>query len=276
MTSLITARLSLAVRLVDTTTGREVQESNTSFFIDGNLVHPMRKGEGTYVFVNRGRDDFLMQIKVYGFMDEDVSVRYETLDQNLPILDVFLIPTERNPAGGTAIQINGTLSGLEFIQAIDLNHPEAAFQTVSTKKEVTKMTVLPITMGGGVTLDSMAYAMLTKDQKRYEVFTVKEQDSATSVLLEAPLKYEHELNDRIFRIIYGRAGPKGKFLLKVRDNSRNLNFLLYFKVDGEEYLRPIDFHLEAGKINLRKGAIKITDLKEDSDNSEEIEKKEET
>lgn len=262
MTSVITARLSLAVRLVDTTTGREVSEANTSFFIDDKLVHPMKKGAGTYVFVNRGREDFLMHITVYGYMDEDVNVRYETLDQNLPMIDVFLMPSEKNHVGGTAIQINGTLSGLEFIQAINLNRPEAAFQTVSTKKEVTKMTVLPITSGGGVTLDSMAYALLSKDQKRYEVFTVKEQDTATSVLLNAPLKYEHELNDRIFRIVYGRAGPEGEFLLKVRDDAKYLAYLLYFKVDGEEYLRPMDFHLESGEVDLLEGATKTTDLEQ--------------
>ncbi len=257
MTAVITARLTLAIRLVDTTTGREVPESDNSFYIDGGLVHPMRKGPGTYVLVNMSREDFLMRICVRGFMDEEVNVRFDTLDQRLPIIDVFLMPTEKNQIGGGTIQINGTLSGLEFIQAINLNRPVAAFQSVVTRKE-TKMTVLPITTGGGVALEEMAYAILSKDQMRYEVFTVQQQDAPTSVVLRDRLKFQHELNDRIFRIIYGRAGPRGDFILKIRDDAKVLNYLLYFKVDGEEYLRPIDFHLESGVIEPLEGATKIS------------------
>ena len=259
MTEVITARLTLAVRLVDTTTGRDVSDASTSFFIDGKLVHPMRKGESTYVFVNMGRDDFLMRIVVNGYLEENINVQYETLDPRLPLLDVFLMPSEKNHIGGQVIQINGTLSRLEFIQAINLDKPIAAFQSITTKKEVTKMSLLPITSGGGVALDSMDYSIITKDQQRYEVFTVKEQDSGTTVLLRDKLRFDHELNDRIFRIIYGRAGPKGAFLLKVRDDAKVLNYLLYFKAGKFEYLRPIDFHLEQGEIDLKKGAIKITD-----------------
>ncbi len=269
MTTVITAKLTLAVRLVDTTTGRELSENDISFYIDGGLVHPMKKGSGTYIFVNMSKEEFLMQICAYGFMDMDVKVDCKALDSRLPMFDVFLMPSEKNQIGGQVIEINGTLSGLESIQAININHPVGAFQSVVTKKDITKMTLLPMTTGGGVALDSIAYAMLSKDQSRYEVFTVQEQDSKASVVLRSPLKYEHELNDRIFRIIYGRAGPGDDFRLKVRDDEATLNYLLYFKVGEDEYLRPVDFHLENGEIDLLEGATKIVAL-----NREEVKENE--
>ncbi len=269
MTTVITAKLTLAVRLVDTTTGRELSENDISFYIDGGLVHPMKKGSGTYIFVNMSKEEFLMQVRAYRFMDMEVKVDCKTLDPRLPMLDLFLMPSEKNQTGGQVIEIKGTLSGLETIQAIDLNRPEGAFQSVTTKKDITKMTLLPMTSGGAVALDSMAYALLSKDQMRYEVFTVQEQDSKASVIIRSPLKYEHELNDRIFRIIYGRAGPGDNFILKVRDDSATLNFILYFKVGEDEYVRPIDFHLEKGEINLLEGATKIVAL-----NREEVKENE--
>jgi hypothetical protein len=228
----------------------------------------MKKGPGTYVFVNRSREDFLMHINVFGYLEEDVAVRYETLDHNLPILDIFLMPSEKNRIGGSSIQINGTLSGLESITAINLNRPQAAFQSCVTKKEITRLNLLPIKPGGGAALDNVAYALLSKDQKRYEVVRVLQQDTPTSVILRNQPSEGFELNDKLFRIIYGRAGPRGDFILKVRDDASNLPHLLRLVVDGEVYLRPIDFHLESGVINPLQGALKITDPegKEETEN----------
>ncbi len=268
MTTVITARLTLAVRLVDTTTGRELTETDIRFYIGTDMLHPMRKGSGTYVFVNMSKEDFLMRICARGFEDMDVNVQHESLDPRLPILDVFLMPSEKNMVGGPLLQINGTLSGLQYLEAIDLGHPIGVFQSAVTKKDVTKMTLLPATQGGGVALDSISYAILSKDRSRYEVFTVKEQDSPTSVILKAQMSIEHELNDRIFRIVYGRAGPKGAFVLKVRDDSSDLNYLLHFKAGKFEYLRPVDFHQETGEVKLKEGATKIVaeEVKEEKEN----------
>lgn len=239
-----------------------------------DLVHPMKKGSGTYVFVNMSKEDSLMRICAYGFDDYELDVKFDTLDPRLPMLDIFLMPSEKNHVGGEVLQINGTLSGLEYLEAIDINRPIAAFQSVATRKNVTKMNVLPMTQGGGVALDSISYAILSKDQQRYEVFRVKEQDAANSVIIGSPLTFEHELNDRIFRIVYGRAGPKGKFVLKVRDDSSTLNYLLHFKAGGVEYIKLVDFHQEAGEYKLKKGATKMIALEEKEEKEEEVKENE--
>ena len=257
MTTVISAKLTLAVRLVDTTTGLELTESDISFYLNGGLVHPVRKGSGTYAFINMSKENFLIHICAYGFDDAELDIKCDALDPRLPLIDVFLMPSEKKQRGGSVIKITGNLPGLESIEAINMNRPIAAFQSVTTGRGITRMTLLPMTLAGGVALDSMAYAMLSKDRMRYEVFTVQEQDAATSVVLKSKLKVSHELNERIFRIIYGKAGPKGDFILKVRDEATVLDYLLHFKVDGREYVRPIDFHLETGKIDLTEGATEI-------------------
>ena len=45
--------------------------------------------------------------------------------------------------------------------------------------------------------------------------------------------------------------------MKIRDDANVLDYLLHYKVDGREYVRPINFHLENDKINLSKGATEI-------------------
>ena len=188
MTTVITAKLSLALRLLDTTTGREITERDIRFLIDGEYVIPMVKEESVYVFVNLCKEDFLMQIKAFGYDQMDMQVNTTMLDPLLPMMDVFLMPSEKNHNGGDVLAITGTLSGLEYIEAINLNRPICIFHSEEKKKEVCKLNLLPLVPGGGVRLDCLKYALLGEADERYDCFTVKEQDSPTSVILKDNLQ----------------------------------------------------------------------------------------
>ena len=256
MTVVITAKLSLAVRLVDTTTGRELTETDVRFLKDGRLVHPIRKGNGMYVFVNTSREEFPMQINAYGFDPYDLEVDFDALNPRLPMIDIFLMPSEKNRVGGTVLSIYGTLSKLEYIEAVNLNSPMALFQSAQEKKGVGSINLLPVRAGGGCMMDSISYAVTNETCERYDVFEVSQQNAPLSVILKEPLAGEHKLNDKIFRIVYGRAGPKGQFVLKVRDDSSSLPYLIHFKAGEYEYFRKIDFSEEKGEIDLLKDAVK--------------------
>ena len=271
MTIVISAKLTLAVRLLDTTTGREVTEPGVRFTIDGNNFIPMKKGDAVYAFVNIGKDDFLMQIDVNGYDAMEINVSKERLDQKLPMLDIFLMPSEKNRAYGEVLKVYGTLSKLEYIEAINLNRPICLFHSIQSRKEVHKMSLMPMTAGGGVSLDYLDYAIASEDNSYFDTFRVKEQENTTTVVVDKPLSNEHKLNDRIFRIIYGRAAPDGEFILKARDDASSLPYLLHFAVDGQEYFRAIDLKLEAGEIDLLEGATKKTEPIEQKEESKEKE-----
>ncbi len=256
MTTVIRATLSVALRLIDTTTGKELVETDVRFLKDDNLLKPMRKGEGIWVFTNLSREDFLMHIMVRGYDEEYLEINYETLDPRLPMLDVFLMPSEKNRVGGSVLEICGTLSGLEHIEAINIDRPICSLHSFTEKRGVYTMTLLPLGAGGRTVLDSMKYAILSEETKRYDVFEVLNQDSQTSVKIKAPLEGEHKMNDKIYRIVYGRAGPEGRFSLKVRDDGTNLPYLVYFRLGQDEYFKLLDFHQEFDGNDLLKDAIK--------------------
>jgi len=269
VTILISAKLTLAVRLLDTTTGRDITEPNVRFLIDGNAFNPMKKGDGVYAFVNVGKEDFLMQVDVYGYDTKVLSVSRNELDQKLPMLDVFLMPSEKNRAYGDVLKVYGTLSDLSYIEAINLNRPMGLFHSSLDKKEVHKLSLLSMTPGGGVSLDNLKYAMVTEDGMFYDTFKVLEQDTTTTVLTENALRNEHKLNDRIFRIIYGDAKPDGSFVLKVRDDATSLPHLIHFESGGKEYFKEIDFHLENGEIDLTEGAVEYKPKEQEKQEEQE-------
>lgn len=269
MTTVISAKLSLVLRLLDTTTGREIAERNIQFFIDGEYVIPMVKEESLYVFVNLCKEDFLMQINVFGYDRLDMQVNTTVLDPMLPMMDVFLMPSEKNHTGGDVLEITGTLSGLEYIEAINLNRPICIFRSEEKKKDTTRLNLLPLVPGGGVRLDRLKYALLAEADGRYDCFTVKKQDSPTSVILEDSLQNEHRPNGKIYRIIYGRAGPGDRFTLKVRDGGVSLPHMIHFGLDGKEYFRKLDLHLEAGEVDLFEGMDEVEPIDRKEEETDE-------
>ena len=60
--SVFGSRLDLLVRLYDTTTGAPVDERNVLFTRNEEPVIPAPRGEGMYVFINTGREDFLIGV----------------------------------------------------------------------------------------------------------------------------------------------------------------------------------------------------------------------
>jgi len=267
VTTVIRARLMVALHLVDTTTGRDIEDTDVRFIRDGTLQRPMNKGNGIWVFTGDVREDFLMSVEVRGFDKEELSICYETLDPKLPILDVFLMPSENNRRGGEVVRIEGSLSGLRSIEAVPVTKPVCMFHEVNEKKGVVTMTLLPKIAGSKVELDNTRYAVIFEDEQRYEVFEVISTKSRTQVLLKEDLQNEHKTGEKIGRIVYGRAGPKGAFLLKVRDDGTSLPYILRFVTGRGEYFRPIDFGLEQGMIDLMDKAVKVKPKpREETDN----------
>jgi hypothetical protein len=269
LTAYIRASLALGVRLIDTTTGKALDEADARYYKDGIMLRPLHKGPGIWVFTNMDKEDFLMNISVRGYDDTEIKIEYEKLDPQLPMLDVFLMPSENSWEGGQVLEICGNLSKLEFIEAIALDRPICSFQSLVEKKGVYTMNLIPKMTGQQAALDRIKYAILSESGERYDVFEVQKQVTPTGVILKDPLLEEHKVNDRIYRIIYGKTDPKGRYSLRVRDDSDSLPHLLHFKAGNNEYFRLFDFHLEEKDADLLKGAIKQKAITEEEGSSDE-------
>jgi hypothetical protein len=238
MASVFGSRLDLLVRLIDTTTGAAVDERNVLFMRDEREVRPESRGVGTYIFINTGREDFLMRIRVKGFDEFETLVRYEELDERIPVCNAFLIPSENASKGEKLLGLSGNLPFLESLEAVDLNRIACSANEYDPKTKILK--VFGQT-GGRVYLYDTYYGLLDESRESYEKIEVLGNETPQSVKLRNPLEKELASNSPIFRVVFGSVKENGDYVLRVRDNAKDIFYLLRYKVNGEVKFKKVDF-----------------------------------
>ena len=243
MASVISSRLDLLVRLIDTTTGAAVEERNVLFLRDEREVRPESRGSGTYIFINTGREDFLMQIKVFGYEDAEVSVNYAELEERMPAVDVFLIPSENTKKGSPVLSFSGNLPLLESIEAVNIMRPLC--QGGEYNKKGNTLTVFGRT-GGRIQLEDVWYGLLNTDKNEFEKIEVLGNASPQSVKLRNTPAEDFVPNRQMMRIIFGRVSQNGDYLLRVRDDGKDQIHLIRYVVKGEVKFKTVDLKTETG------------------------------
>ncbi|MCR5409846.1 MAG: hypothetical protein K6E90_02580 [Lachnospiraceae bacterium] len=236
--SVFGSKLDLLVRLIDTTTGAQVNERNIVFKRNGIPVIPEPRDPGTYIFINTGREDFLMRIEVYGYEVYESEVRYEELDVRIPECDVFLMPSESMSRGENVLSFSGTLPFLKKIEAICLNRPICLANGFDRK---TNMLSLFQSGGVRVSLNDRYYGLLKADKTGYEKIEVEKNVSLQSVRLKEAIEEEQISNRPIMRVIFGSVTDSGDYLLRVRDAGEDQRYLVRYEVGDEVRFSEINF-----------------------------------
>ena len=262
--AVLRAKLDLLVRLVDTTTGATVDDRNVLFMRDERKVRPEERGNGNYVFINTGREDFLMRIKVAGFEEYVTHIRYEELDANIPECVAFLIPSEKAKMGEGFFSLSGNLPFLEALEAINLSRIACTANEYTPKKLL--MNVFS-SAGAWVSLEGKYYGLLQPDKKSYEKIEVLGNEGPQDIKLKSPLEKEFTSNLPIMRIIFGSVNEDGDYLLRVRDDGGDQTYLVRYVVDGEVKFQVVDFY-EGGELDPNKA---FPTGESDPENTEEAE-----
>ncbi len=236
--SVINSRLDLMIRLIDTTTGAIVDERNVIFTRNGLAVRPEPRGTGVFIFINTGREDFLMRTEVYGYEPLETQVVYDSLDERLPALNLFLMPSESMFRGEDLLSFSGTLPFLKKIEAVNLNDPVCICNEYDAKKLTAKVFR---SEAGKIEMNDIYYGLLASDKQSFEKIEVTESVSPQSVRLKEALKGEFTSNLPMMRILFGSVNADGDYLLRVRDNGKDLKYLVRYEVNDEVRFQTVDF-----------------------------------
>lgn len=82
--------MDLVVSLFDKKTQRPITEKNVHFKRGNKTIRLMDKGGGNYIAMNDVRENFMLQIQVFGYEGQEVWIDYNQLSERMPLIRVEL------------------------------------------------------------------------------------------------------------------------------------------------------------------------------------------
>ena len=230
-------RLDLAIRLVNTVTGKVVEEYNTKFITGLTGVKAISKQGGMYLFLNVGREDFEMEVHVYGYEPQKVQIKFPENQEQMPIREVYLLPIE-TPIKDDILTLRGNLSGIEEIEAVSLSDANCCIKEFDARKRI--MSVLN---QRNVRFHHTHYGLINREKTEYEHFELEKEISPQEIKCKQKLEKEFFINQPIARVIFGQIKEQEEYVLKVA-NEENAKYIVRYVVEGKIFYQTVDFHEE--------------------------------
>lgn len=228
-------RLDLAARLRDASSGNEIGEQGVIFFQNGKRLNARLSEHGCWLFLDIGRKDFQLFIEAEGFETAQIPVCYGTLDKNLPVVEIPLVPKQNPWHVPALITIAGKLKGIEELQAVAIR--ETDLYVVSYKEESCLLTLYN---PHRKKLSESDYALADSSWREFEIIKVVKRLSDGRIQAARPLKMEWKGNYHLVRPVCGRVSEDGSYLLRVPDYGPDSAWLVRCAVGGKEYFQTID------------------------------------
>ena len=223
----VSYKLDLIVHLMDTTTGLPINQREVMFCNENQIIVMQERGDGTYILLNHGRVDMQLTIKVKGYLDTMIPIKYEELSQQYPTIEAQLIPVIKQYGYHDICSLEGIMPGISDIAAISLTGTDAMLGSYNPKK-------LTIRLFSTRRLDENDYAVFHKENMEFEEFRiVKKTESGLLLQIKEPLKTECKPEEGIARIVRGMTDVNGRYLLRVRKDGKGTDYLVRYTVNGK-------------------------------------------
>lgn len=231
----VSYKLDLIVHLLDTTTGLMISQREVIFSNGNHIVVMQERGDGTYILLNYGRVDMLLTIKVKGYLETVISVRYDELSPQYPTIEAQLIPVIKPYGYHDICSLEGIMPGISDIAAISLTETDAMLGAYNPKKTT-------IRLFSTRRLDENDYAVFHKESMEFEEFRiVKKAEKGLLLHIKEPLLMECKPEEGITRIVRGMTDINGRYLLRVRMDGKGTDYLVRYTVNGKTGYKRIAF-----------------------------------
>ncbi len=237
--TVFTHRLDLAVRLVDTTSGRGVSGSGVTVRVDGVPVPFDDKGSGLLSMQNLGTRRFQLEICSPAYEPETLSVDLDTLGKGLPLLEVQLIPGLGYPGGVEFQTLAGTLPGIQSLSAVRLGDSACLIRAFDPRKRL-----VTLFNPHHLAMDRRFYALVDPDSGVCEPFEIIRTVNDQTVKIDRVLETAFRNYFPITPTVRGRCRPDGRYCLRARDEGGDGRWLVRWEGADGPHFRTVDFRQE--------------------------------
>jgi len=242
-TLVITWRLDMVLRLVDTSLGRVVSLRDLAVYADELRLKFLEKDTGTLIFQGLPKRQFQLRVVSAAYETAELPVDLDQLDKQLPLLDVHLIPKEKFPGGVQFLTVEGNLPGIRELSAVRKGDNSCMAREFDPRRRL-----LQLSNPRGLLLDRVYYAIIDPDQDTCEPIQIMKMVDKQTAKLKTPLQKEFKIYFPICPVVFGKTSSDGHYCLRVRDDGLNAQWLLRWVVGDEEFFKTVDFREEENPV----------------------------
>lgn len=220
-------KLSLILRLVDTTTGKKVKERPVIFKVKDQILPFQQKEEGVYILLNHEEADLMLDISVPGYLPMQTTVCFAQLPTKLPEVEVPLIPETGRNRFIDYLTVEGKKPGITSVTAVSFRDPHGAVIGYQPRRQSLKLYYAKA-------FEEQSYAVLHEQAQEFEEFRVDKKLNDFEIRLISPLQKECEPKEKVGRIIRGKVDPDGHYLLRMVEEGSESDYLIRYVVNGQE------------------------------------------
>ena len=235
-TKLITHSLSLALRAVDTATGKNIPGRELTVRINGDMVPFMEKEDGVLIFQNLAPRVFHMEVSsgIYESLEREVDL--DQLDPKQPLVELQLIPGKKFPGWAELQELEGTLEGIRELDAVSAENNSCFIQEFDQRKRLVKMF-----NPHHLALERIAYALVDPEEKIFEMFHIVKHIDDQTVKIDKLLEMAFRNSFPITPVVTGQCRPDGTYRLCTRREMGGARWLVRWAVEDQVFFRLVDF-----------------------------------
>ena len=235
-TLVFTHSLSLALRLVDTTTGRNISGRGFTARADGTVIHFSEKADGVLIFQNLNSRSFRLELTSPAYEKAELEVDLDGLDKALPLVEVHLIPSDGYPGAVEFLTLEGILPGIGELSAVRMGDNACLIREFDPRRRMATLF-----NPHHLELDRVFYALVDPDRNVCEPFRILRRVNDQTIKVDRVLEMPFRNYFPISAMVFGRCDPDGGYRLRVRDDGAAARWLIRWTVDGEARFRVVDF-----------------------------------
>lgn len=235
-TQVFTHSLSLILRLVDTTTGRNIPGRETVVRINADAVRFVEKEGGLLVFQNLGLRTFHLEVDAAYYETVRRDVDLDALDSKQPLVELQLIPGKSLPGMAELQEVEGRLPGIRELTAVSAGDNSCLIQEFDPRKKLMKLF-----NPHHLALERIAYALVDPDTNQYEIFHIVKRIDNQTIKIDRSLEMSFRNSFPISPVVTGRCDPDGDYRLCLRREMGGTRWLIRWMAGEEVFFRLVDF-----------------------------------
>lgn len=217
------AKVAFVLRLIDDYSGNVIQREAFQFLDDQNLIKPIVKDEGMFVFLEPLPEMLTLKVIGTNYYEKDIVVEKTKLNPMEPILDVRLFGKPGKPHPYRCELYTGMIDDKK------VTHPavvcaKKAKPTGLVLKSVRSENGKQFVSFSGFTQENLVEkTYMLGEKSKAEVFIIKEKCGINEYCVEGNFTKKHDAGEKLHRTYRSVTDVKGGYAIPVE--SRNEDFI---------------------------------------------------